>query len=109
MPTMATFMQLLPAGFQGKTSRSTDSTVYCVVEGRGTARIGEQEFHFGPRDVFVAPSWQPLQLAALEDATLFSYSDRPVQAALASGAKRAPTERAAPRAFPFSDSPASEG
>ena len=36
----------------------------------------------GPRDVFVAPSWQPLQLAALEDATLFSYSDRPVQAAL---------------------------
>ena len=81
MPTMATFMQLLPAGFQGKTSRSTDSTVYCVVEGRGTARIGEQEFHFGPRDVFVAPSWQPLQLAALEDATLFSYSDRPVQAA----------------------------
>ena len=82
MPTMATFMQLLPAGFQGKTSRCTDSTVYCVVEGRGTARIGEQEFHFGPRDVFVAPSWQPLQLAALEDATLFSYSDRPVQAAL---------------------------
>ena len=57
MPTMATFMQLLPAGFQGKTSRCTDSTVYCVVEGRGP--IGEQEFHFGPRDVFVAPSWQP--------------------------------------------------
>ena len=34
------------------------------------------------RDVFVAPSWMPVQLAALEDATLFSYSDRPVQAAL---------------------------
>jgi gentisate 1,2-dioxygenase len=82
MPTMATFMQFLPAGFQGKTYRSTDSTVYSVVEGRGTARVGEQEFHFGPRDVFVAPSWQPVQLAALEDATLFSYSDRPVQAAL---------------------------
>ena len=109
MPTMATFMQLLPAGFQGKTSRCTDSTVYCVVEGRGTARIGEQEFHFGPRDVFVAPSWQPLQLAALEDATLFSYSDRPVQAAgrLARSARR--LNARPPRAFPFSDSPASEG
>jgi gentisate 1,2-dioxygenase len=56
--------------------------VYSVVEGRGTARIGDQEFHFGPRDVFVAPSWQPVQLAALDDATLFSYSDRPVQDAL---------------------------
>ncbi len=82
MPTMATFMQFLPAGFQGKTTRTTDSTVYSVVEGRGTARIGDQEFHFGPRDVFVAPSWMPVQLAALEDATLFSYSDRPVQDAL---------------------------
>lgn len=82
MPTMATFMQLLPAGFQGKVYRSTDSTVYSVVEGRGIARVGDAEFHFGPRDVFVAPSWQPVQLAALEDATLFSYSDRPVQDAL---------------------------
>src|SRR3546814_14463728 len=82
MPTMATFMQFLPAGFHGKTYRGTDSTVYSVVEGRGTARIGDQQFEFGPRDIFVAPSWLPVQLGALEDATLFSYSDRPVQAAL---------------------------
>ncbi|MDM0005447.1 gentisate 1,2-dioxygenase [Variovorax sp. J22G73] len=82
MPTMATFMQLLPAGFQGKTSRSTDATVFSVVEGRGTVRIGEQHFDYQPRDVFVVPSWQPVQLAAVSDAVLFSYSDRPVQAAL---------------------------
>ncbi|MFC4276101.1 gentisate 1,2-dioxygenase [Achromobacter aloeverae] len=82
MPTMAAFMQFLPAGFQGKTYRGTDSTVYSVVEGRGTALIGDQEFHFGPRDVFVAPSWQPVQLAAMEDTILFSFSDRPVQLAL---------------------------
>ena len=65
---------------------------------------------FGPRDVFVAPSWQPLRLAALEDATLFSYSDRPVQAIagrLARSARR--LNARPPRAFPFSDSPASEG
>ena len=82
MPTMATFMQLLPAGFQGKTYRTTDATVFSVVEGTGVARIGEQQFRFGPRDVFVVPSWQPVELAAIEDAVLFSYSDRPVQAAL---------------------------
>ncbi|HZF82807.1 MAG TPA: gentisate 1,2-dioxygenase, partial [Burkholderiaceae bacterium] len=50
--------------------------------GHGTARIGEQQFRFEPRDVFVVPSWQPVQLASVDDAVLFSYSDRPVQAAL---------------------------
>lgn len=82
MPTMATFMQFLPAGFQGRTYRSTDATIFSVVEGRGTVRIGDQTFQFGPRDTFVAPSWQPVQLAATDDAVLFSYSDRPVQDAL---------------------------
>jgi gentisate 1,2-dioxygenase len=82
MPTMATFMQLLPAGFRGKAQRSTDATVYSVVEGRGTVYIGDAQFQFGPRDHFVVPSWATVQLAALEDAVLFSYSDRPVLAAL---------------------------
>lgn len=82
MPTMATFMQYLPAGFEGRTYRSTDATIYCVVEGRGTARVGDAHFAFEPRDIFVAPSWQPVQLAAVEDAVLFSYSDRPVLSAL---------------------------
>ncbi|GAB3626629.1 Gentisate 1,2-dioxygenase [Pandoraea terrae] len=82
MPTMATFMQYLPAGFEGKTYRSTDATVFSVVEGRGTVRIGDAQFQFEPRDVFVVPSWAPVQLAAIDDAVLFSYSDRPVLAAL---------------------------
>ena len=109
MPTMATFMQLLPAGFQGKTSRCTDSTVYCVVEGRGTARIGEQEFHSAratcswrrPGSRCSWRRWKTPRCSAIPTARC-----RP---RWASGAKRAPTERAAPRAFPFSDSPASEG
>ncbi|MGO4329590.1 gentisate 1,2-dioxygenase [Cupriavidus sp. 2TAF22] len=82
MPTMATFMQYLPAGFQGKTYRSTDATVYSVVEGRGTVRIGDAQFQFEPRDTFVVPSWAPVQLASLDDTVLFSYSDRPVLSAL---------------------------
>ncbi|QCX48109.1 gentisate 1,2-dioxygenase [Ralstonia pseudosolanacearum] len=82
MPTIATFMRYLPAGFRGQTYRSTDATVYCVVEGRGTAHIGAARFAFAPHDVFVAPSWAPVRLDAQDDAVLFSYSDRPVLAAL---------------------------
>jgi gentisate 1,2-dioxygenase len=82
MPTIATFMQLLPAGFTGKTYRSTDATVYCVVEGEGSVRIGEETFAFAPHDVFVVPSWQPVSLEAGSECVLFSYSDRPVLSAL---------------------------
>lgn len=82
MPTMATFMQFLPGRFRGKTYRSTDSTVYCAVEGTGKVRIGDESFTFDPHDVFVVPSWRPVQLEADSDAVLFSYSDRPVLSAL---------------------------
>lgn len=82
IPTMAAFLQLLPAGFAGRAQRSTDGTVFSVVEGSGTAFVGGETFEFGPRDHFVVPSWTPLRLAARDDAVLFSYSDRPVLAAL---------------------------
>ena len=81
MPTMATFMQLLPAGFKGKTYRATDATVFCVVEGKGRAKIGDEVFEFVPHDVFVAPSWAAVQLEADDEVVLFSYSDRPIQVA----------------------------
>ncbi len=82
MPTIGTFMQLLPKGFKGKPYRSTDSTVYAVVEGKGRALINGQSFSFGPRDVFVCPSWMPYTLEADDEVVLFSFSDRPVQQAL---------------------------
>lgn len=82
MPTIAAFMQLLPAGFRGKSYRSTDGTVYSVVEGSGRSRIGDQSFEWGPKDVFVVPSWFEVAHEATEDAVLFSFSDRPVQKAL---------------------------
>jgi gentisate 1,2-dioxygenase len=82
MPTLATFMQLLPKGFAGQPHRGTDGTVYSVVEGRGTAHIGGQAFEFGPRDTFVVPPWAMLVLSASDETVLFSFSDRPVQSAL---------------------------
>jgi gentisate 1,2-dioxygenase len=75
-------MQLLPKGFKGKSYRSTDSTVYAVVEGRGRCLVSGETLTFGPRDVFVCPSWMPYRLETDEQAVLFSFSDRPVQQAL---------------------------
>lgn len=82
MPTMQTYLQLLPAGFSGKTHRGTDGAVYSVVEGRGTAVIDGQRFDLQPQDTFVVPSWARLSLEAEGDLVLFSFSDRPVQEAI---------------------------
>jgi gentisate 1,2-dioxygenase len=82
MPTIGAFMQLLPAGFSGAAYRQTDATIFVVVEGQGRTRIGDQTYEWGPRDIFVAPSWAPIAHGARNDAILFSLSDRPAQQAL---------------------------
>lgn len=82
MPTIAAFLQLLPAGFSGKPFRSTDASVFAVAEGRGQSRIGDQTFDWETHDVFVAPSWTPVAHSARGQAVLFSFSDRPAQQAL---------------------------
>jgi len=79
MPTIGTFIQLLPKGFATARYRSTDATVFAPIEGRGRSKIGEKTFAWGPRDVFVVPSWQWVTHEAEEEAVLFSFSDRPVQ------------------------------
>ena len=82
MPTIGTFAQRLPKGFETRSSRSSDSSVHICLEGDGRATIDGQVFEFGRRDIFVVPSWQPFSLAAREDSVLFSFSDRPVQQVL---------------------------
>ena len=97
MPTMATFMQRLSAGFAGKPWRQTDGAVFSVVEGQGvieieapsaSAGVGagsggvRNSFSFGPRDHFVVPSWHTARLHSASGCVLFSYSDRPVHQAL---------------------------
>ncbi len=79
MPTISTWMQLLPKGFETAPYRSTDSTVFVAVEGSGSSTINGQKFDWGPHDIFVAPSWQFHTHTAASDAVLFLYSDRVVQ------------------------------
>jgi gentisate 1,2-dioxygenase len=83
MPTIGACMQLLPAGFAGQRYRGTDGTVVAVVEGEGETVIGDTTFQWKPRDIFVLPSWTWHQHRAVTEAVLFSFSDRPVQDALA--------------------------
>jgi gentisate 1,2-dioxygenase len=79
MPTIATFIQLLPKGFTTARYRSTDASVFAAIEGNGRTRVGEQTFEWGPRDLFVVPSWHWVTHEADDEAVLFSFSDRPVQ------------------------------
>lgn len=86
MPTMATFMQKLPANFTGKPWRQTDGAVYSVVEGEGEVDVTRggvtTTLAFAPRDHFVIPSWHTARLRSSTGCVLFSYSDRPVHQAL---------------------------
>jgi len=79
MPTIGAFIQLIPKGFTSKRYRSTDATVFVCVEGEGKTRIGRTHLEWGPRDIFVAPSWHPVVHEARAESVLFSFSDRPVQ------------------------------
>ena len=79
MPTMTTAMRLLPAGFSTDVFRTTAGTVYAVVEGRGTAKVGDRTFAFRDKDLFVVPTWHPLVIEAETDVVAFTYSDQIVQ------------------------------
>ncbi|MGE4243922.1 gentisate 1,2-dioxygenase [Ramlibacter sp.] len=86
MPTIAAFLQKLPAGFEGRPWRQTDGAVFSVVEGEGSVVIGDgdaqQRLDFGPRDHFVVPSWHTARLSSRRGCVVFSFSDRPVHQAL---------------------------
>ncbi|MBM3485759.1 MAG: gentisate 1,2-dioxygenase [Alphaproteobacteria bacterium] len=79
MPTMGVFLQRLPAGFRGAPYRSTDGAIFMVAEGSGRTVIGARSFAWGPRDIFVVPSWASHAHEADETAILFSFSDRATQ------------------------------
>jgi gentisate 1,2-dioxygenase len=66
LPTMGANLAMLPKGFRGEPYRSTDSTVFVCVEGRGSTDVDGQVLEWGPRDVFVVPSWKRYGHAAAQ-------------------------------------------
>jgi gentisate 1,2-dioxygenase len=79
MPTMSAALQVFAAGFRTAPYRSTDGTVFVVLEGKGRSHIAGAQFDWVQNDVFVAPSWAPQQHRAESEAVLFSFSDRAAQ------------------------------
>jgi gentisate 1,2-dioxygenase len=79
MPTIATFVQLLPAGFSSLPYRATDGTVFVCVEGAGETRVGDRVLPWEQHDIFVVPSWATHTHHASTQSVLFSFSDRVVQ------------------------------
>jgi gentisate 1,2-dioxygenase len=79
MPTLATMISLVPAGFETHSYRSTDGTVFVVVEGAGSIDIAGNRFELNAHDVVVVPGWSPYTVRGTEDLVLFSYSDRVAQ------------------------------
>ena len=79
MPTIATFVQLLPAGFASLPYRATDGTVFVCVEGEGETHVGDAVLPWLRNDIFVVPSWASHTHHAGAEAVLFSFSDRVVQ------------------------------
>ena len=79
VPTLATWTQLLPQGFQTAPYRSTDGTIFMVIQGSGHSVIGARRFEWGAHDVFVVPSWCESFHCAHTEAMLFGASDRAIQ------------------------------
>lgn len=79
LPTIGSFMQLLPEGFQSRRWRSTDARVFVVVEGHCKFEVGDDEWVCEERDVMVVPNWTFHRLSADQDAVVFSYSDCALQ------------------------------
>ena len=79
MPTIGTFIQLLPAGLRA--SPTARPTAPSMSASRARARPGSATrcFRWGPHDIFVVPGWMPHTPSRRSEAVLFSFSDRPVQ------------------------------
>ena len=78
-PTMAAFLQRLPAGFEGARRRATDGAVYCVVDGKGATETADGLLEWSAKDVFVVPGWVRHRLLSDSGAVLFSVTDLAVQ------------------------------
>lgn len=79
MSTIAAHVRLLPVGFSTQARRSTEGSVFVVVEGKGEALIEGRRIDLNLKDIFVVPSWHQLELKSYDDLILFGYSDKAAQ------------------------------
>ena len=79
MSTISAHVRLMPAGFETRDRRSTDGTIFVVVEGRGEAVVEGETIALAPREILVVPSWKTVRFKAQSQLVLFGYSDKACQ------------------------------
>lgn len=79
MPTISAQVRLLPAGFKSRERRSSDGSIFVVVEGHGEAVVAGERIALEPRDILVVPSWRTVRFEAKKTLVLFGYSDKACQ------------------------------
>lgn len=79
LPTISAHVRSLPAGFKSRDRRSSDGSIYVVVEGSGAAVVEGERIALGPRDILAVPSWRTVRFSADSQLILFAYSDKASQ------------------------------
>jgi gentisate 1,2-dioxygenase len=79
MPTISAHVRLLPAGFDGRDRRSSDGSIFVVVEGSGEAVVEGEQIALERRDILAVPSWRRARFRAESQLVLFAYSDKACQ------------------------------
>jgi gentisate 1,2-dioxygenase len=78
--TISTFVQLMPNGFSSAPYKSTESTIFSIIEGRGTIECtsasGVTTFRYSPRDIIAIPSWNAYTVMCETESIFFCASDR---------------------------------
>jgi gentisate 1,2-dioxygenase len=92
MPTMATLHPAPRARGNDALPRDRRYSLRLHREGAGQSRIGDETISWGPRDIFVAPSWAPVVHEVAEEAVLFLVF-RPRGAGETRSLARAPGQR----------------
>jgi gentisate 1,2-dioxygenase len=80
LPTIGTMLQRLRPGIKLKPHRHTGSSVYYVVRGTGTTKVGKQRFDWGPGDFFAIPPWavhEHANRSTTDEAVMFHVNDFP--------------------------------
>lgn len=79
MPTISAHVRLVLAGMVTAPRRSTDGTVFTVVEGSGSAIVEGRRVPLAARSIVAVPSWHELAIEAHSDLVLFAFSDKAAQ------------------------------
>lgn len=85
MPTLRAEMHRIIPSARTASTRSVGSQLWVVRSGRGTSVIAGRRFDWQAGDVFVVPSWAPVDHQSTESADLFMMSDEPVIEAVGLG------------------------